>query len=533
MNSYTDKIQQNKKQTTPNTVSQKKNNGTAALSYRDKSSAAVTQMQLQEIANNSLQVKQAMQLQKMANANFSMPIQKKGVEEEELQMKAIPIQKKGVEEEELQMKAIPIQKQGVEEEELQMKAITIQKKGIEEEELQMKAIPVQKKGIEEEEPLQGKFALPIQKKENNTGLPDNLKSGIENLSGYAMDDVKVHYNSDKPSQLQAHAYAQGTDIHIASGQEKHLPHEAWHVVQQKQGRVQPTLQMKGNVNINDDAGLENEADVMGAKAVTAGVDVTQRNGIERSNFPEEGRKYVNPVSNVAQRGVNEDIIEAKKDIQNTDGYTQNVLAGVTEYGEKIHYIDSQKTSHPSLPAEVIEMAGGLKAWAANYYNKAQANLYEAQKTNDHTVVGSNLPRWILSRLGQDTDKEPDMQSLEVGQHYDGTAAAESRAIELKTCTTKSQQNVAKLVQEGLAQLQKREATGKYTSLLLTVHNDHPENIYPYTETDVVNFNDYDVINAKLIQRIDATAKGAGIKLKLEVRLEQQGKRYANVFYNYT
>jgi hypothetical protein len=108
---------------------------------------------------------------------------------------------------------------------------------------------------------------PIQKKENKTGLPDNLKTGIENLSGYSMDDVKVHHNSDKPAQLQAHAYAQGTDIHIASGQEKHLPHEAWHVVQQKQGRVKPTMQMKGKANINDDAGLEKEADVMGAKAL--------------------------------------------------------------------------------------------------------------------------------------------------------------------------------------------------------------------------------------------------------------------------
>lgn len=105
---------------------------------------------------------------------------------------------------------------------------------------------------------------PIQKKENRTGLPDNLKSGIENMSGYSMDDVKVHYNSDKPAQLQAHAYAQGTDIHLASGQEKHLPHEAWHVVQQKQGRVNPTLQMKG-VSVNDNDSLEQEADQMGAK----------------------------------------------------------------------------------------------------------------------------------------------------------------------------------------------------------------------------------------------------------------------------
>lgn len=106
-----------------------------------------------------------------------------------------------------------------------------------------------------------------QLKENNTGLPDNLKSGIENLSGMSMDSVKVHYNSSKPAQLNALAYAQGTDIHVAPGQEKHLPHEAWHVVQQAQGRVKPTMQMKDGVSVNDDKGLEHEADVMGGKAV--------------------------------------------------------------------------------------------------------------------------------------------------------------------------------------------------------------------------------------------------------------------------
>ena len=109
--------------------------------------------------------------------------------------------------------------------------------------------------------------LPLQLKPNNSGLPDSLKSGVENLSGLSMDDVKVHYNSDKPAQLNAHAYAQGTDIHLASGQEKHLPHEAWHVVQQKQGRVRPTMMMKAKVPINDDQGLELEADVMGARAL--------------------------------------------------------------------------------------------------------------------------------------------------------------------------------------------------------------------------------------------------------------------------
>lgn len=113
---------------------------------------------------------------------------------------------------------------------------------------------------EDEELIQGKF------EPNRTGLPDNLKTGIENLSGYSMNDVRVHYNSPKPAQLQALAYTQGTDIHVAPGQEKHLPHEAWHVVQQMQGRVQPTVQLQG-VNVNDDAGLEREADVMGGKVL--------------------------------------------------------------------------------------------------------------------------------------------------------------------------------------------------------------------------------------------------------------------------
>jgi len=104
---------------------------------------------------------------------------------------------------------------------------------------------------------------------NRTGMPDNLKAGVEAMSGMSLDHVRVHRNSAKPAQLNAHAYAQGSDIHLAPGQEKHLPHEAWHVVQQAQGRVRPTMQMKAGVPINDDGGLEHEADVMGRRALTA------------------------------------------------------------------------------------------------------------------------------------------------------------------------------------------------------------------------------------------------------------------------
>lgn len=158
----------------------------------------------------------------------------------------------------------------------------LQRVGLEDEErFQMKTAQLQ--SDEEEDTLQGKFEPTVQRveddaegvqmksdtvcqqKPNNTGLPDNLKAGVESLSGFSMDDVKVHYNSSQPATVQALAYTQGTDIHVAPGQEMHLPHEAWHVAQQLAGRVEPTTEV-GDMPVNDNIDLEHEADVMGARA---------------------------------------------------------------------------------------------------------------------------------------------------------------------------------------------------------------------------------------------------------------------------
>lgn len=160
---------------------------------------------------------------------------------------------------------------------MQSRAEVVQR--VEEEELlQVKCETAQR--VEDEEPLQGKFETAQREekiKVNNTGMPNQLKAGIESISGMSMDHVRVHYNSNKPAQLNAHAYAQGSEIHVGTGQEQHLPHEAWHVVQQAQGRVKPTMQMKEGVPVNDDSGLEHEADVMGAQAVSIGA--SQRKSI--------------------------------------------------------------------------------------------------------------------------------------------------------------------------------------------------------------------------------------------------------------
>jgi len=207
-----------------------------------------------------------------SKAKQTPPVQR----QELIQRQEIP------EEEPLQGKFESIQRQEIpdEEELLQGKFETIQRlEPKDEEKLQMKSV-VQRQEISEEndEPVQGKMIGTIQrqeipeeeplqpKRENNTGMPDNLKAGVENLSGVDMSDVRVHYNSSKPAEVGALAYTQGTNIHVAPGQEKHLPHEAWHVIQQAQGRVKPTMQLKDGIPVNDDEGLEHEADEMGAHA---------------------------------------------------------------------------------------------------------------------------------------------------------------------------------------------------------------------------------------------------------------------------
>lgn len=60
-----------------------------------------------------------------------------------------------------------------------------------------------------------------------------------------------------PAGVGAAAYTGGAN-HLAPGGQQHVPHEAAHVVQQRQGRVaKPVV---------EDEGLEHEADEMGSKA---------------------------------------------------------------------------------------------------------------------------------------------------------------------------------------------------------------------------------------------------------------------------
>lgn len=93
---------------------------------------------------------------------------------------------------------------------------------------------------------------------NLTGIPTQMKLDFERRSGLSFDDVRVHYNSDKPRKIGALAYTQIPQVHIGPGQERHLRHELGHVVQQKQGIVRPTTWING-LPVNNSPGLERSA----------------------------------------------------------------------------------------------------------------------------------------------------------------------------------------------------------------------------------------------------------------------------------
>lgn len=132
---------------------------------------------------------------------------------------------------------------------------------------------IQRSEDEEGELLQGKFEAAQGTEENKTGIPDDVKQKMEDSFSADFSGVRVHPESDKAPDVGALAYTQGADIHFAPGQfrvdtsagQQLLGHELTHVIQQAEGRVQPTTEI-GGMAVNDDVSLEHEADAMGAQA---------------------------------------------------------------------------------------------------------------------------------------------------------------------------------------------------------------------------------------------------------------------------
>lgn len=104
------------------------------------------------------------------------------------------------------------------------------------------------------------------------GLPIALSNQIKTLLGVDPAQAVIHKNSSKAAEIGALAFVQGHEIHFAPGKfnpntregKELIGHEFTHYKQQLQGLVQPTSEIAG-MPLNDDAGLEGEADAIAAK----------------------------------------------------------------------------------------------------------------------------------------------------------------------------------------------------------------------------------------------------------------------------
>ncbi len=112
---------------------------------------------------------------------------------------------------------------------------------------------------------------PMQPSSGGRPLPKNVRQKMEAAFSTDFSNVSVHQGTQAKS-IGAEAYTQGSQIHFQPGKynptsqsgQQLLGHELTHVVQQRAGQV-AVPQGKGTP-INSDSKLEQEADILGAKA---------------------------------------------------------------------------------------------------------------------------------------------------------------------------------------------------------------------------------------------------------------------------
>lgn len=305
---------------------------------------------------------------------------------------------------------------------------------------------------------------------NNTGLPDQLKTGIESLSGYSMDDVKVHYNSSKPAQVNALAYAQGTDIHLGPGQERHLPHEAWHVVQQKQGRVRPTMHLR-SLMINDNNALEHEANNLGALAENISKNHTKRIKFKNKPFTSAPTSKLSLKGSDSSNGVIQRIKfrEIKKEslkLQEVISEINTTITGTNELHHWVNYfqnldVDDGNSFKPAID-RILGVIGGealeLRYWRSKI-DKGRSAIF-GSFIEGGTTYGADI-----TAIRKDGTNRKSLQFKSV------SVVKDSRVVEVLG-------HAAKQLRGDHGELPPTDAQRVINVLIR-----NPKNLFPYTASD--------------------------------------------------
>ncbi len=215
----------------------------------------------------------------------------------------------------------------------------------------------------------------------------------------SLDAVRTHYDSSKPAVLHAFAYTQGTDIFVAPGQEQYLPHEAWHVVQQMQGRVAPTSQAMG-VLINDETGLEQEAEAMGRRAATSPPD--------QLPLPKTAR----PAGRVAQLVWNDEKYQVDNSERTLHVDTREVSWGRTGGSSQYQY-HKQEEKPRAVLFETIATEAGMVGLLERFRAKTDEALWDIGLTV--VLNQAYIPTMVYNRSGQRSPRAQPSQAYSLEQ----------------------------------------------------------------------------------------------------------------------
>lgn len=247
--------------------------------------------QFQEVPSRTIQPKVKNDALEMPDNRQMSAMQAKMLEtmqrqedDEELAQGKFVSQLQGDDEEESMQGKFTAQLQEEDDELLQGKFATQMQE--EDDELLQGKFTTQMQGEDEEELLQGKFvsqlhadAEPISAPggepahDDKTGLPDDVRQGMEEAIGGNFSSVQFVTESKKAEEVGALAFTQGKNVEFAPGQFKPdttaglelIGHELTHVDQQDKGTVEPTMEI-GEMLVNDDKSKETEADDKGKAA---------------------------------------------------------------------------------------------------------------------------------------------------------------------------------------------------------------------------------------------------------------------------
>ncbi len=226
---------------------------------------------------------------------------------------------------------------------------------------------------------QGDFFTPPVQMKRNEDLPEDFQTKMESSFGEDFSNVKINKDSKDANELDALAFTQGNNIHFKNGEfdssskngQELIAHELSHVVQQRHRDI-GTTHKENNYDVNDNEGLEKEADINAKKAVNGEMisnpfstnqntnSSPNTNVSQKKNLPIQLKRILPSGAPLAELSIDSNsVIQAFETLwsRRPDSYNSALL-----FDTPANFSD-----HPSLPDSIREVCGGDYFRGNNYW----------------------------------------------------------------------------------------------------------------------------------------------------------------------